>query len=210
MKILHLYYDLCNLYGDYGNLAMLERKLSEKGAQVTVDRLSVGDDINFSDYSLVYIGSGTELNQKVALKDIVKYKNDIKSALDNGTILLTTGNSFEIFGKEITDLDGNRFEGLGFFGFSVTESDKRIVTDAKCKTDIINDTVIGFVNKSSEITGVDTPMFAMEEGYGNCKDDSGEGIVYGNFYGTHIIGPVLVRNPALCDFFADKLIQKTE
>ena len=48
MKILHLFYDLLNLYGEYGNLCVLERGLKEKGTEVTVDKLSIGDEIDFS------------------------------------------------------------------------------------------------------------------------------------------------------------------
>ncbi len=203
MKILHLYYDLCNLYGEYGNLAVLERELQQKGKEVTVDRLSVGDETDFSQYSLIYIGSATERNQKVALKDLLPKKDNLKSAMENGTIILATGNAYEIFGSRITDARGNEYEGLGFFPFTVTESDKRIVADAKCTTTLTDGEIIGFVNKCSEISGIDTPMFTMQEGYGNCKDNNGDGIMSGSFYGTHLIGPVLVRNPALCKQMAD-------
>ena len=39
----------------------------------------------------------------------------------------------------------------------------------------------------------------------NGKDDNKEGVHYGNFYGTHLIVPLLIRNPQLCEYFADML-----
>ena len=40
-KILHLYHDLMNLYGESGNVRALARHLSDQGFQVVVDRKSV-------------------------------------------------------------------------------------------------------------------------------------------------------------------------
>ena len=54
-KILHLYHDLMNLYGESGNVRALARHLSDQGFQVVVDRKSVGDEIDFSQYGFVYI-----------------------------------------------------------------------------------------------------------------------------------------------------------
>ena len=68
--------------------------------------------------------------------------------------------------------------------------------------------IIGFVNKASLTTGATSPLFDVKQGSGNGKDDNKEGVHYGNFYGTHLIGPVLIRNPQLCEYFADMLIKK--
>ena len=205
MKILHLFYDLLNLYGEYGNLCVLERGLKEKGTEVTVDKLSIGDEFDFSQYDFIYIGSGTERNQKVALEYLMPYKEAISEALSNGKIILATGNAFEMFGKSITDCNKKEYQALGLFDFYTEESDKRTVTDAKSKCKFCEDTLIGFINKASEIKGIKNPFCEMLEGAGNTADDKNEGIHEGNFYGTHLIGPVLVRNPALLTFFVKLL-----
>ena len=55
MKLLHLYYDIMNLYGDYANVSAMKRILEKSGEQVTVDRLTLGDSVDFSQYDFVYI-----------------------------------------------------------------------------------------------------------------------------------------------------------
>ena len=40
IKILHLFHDLMNLYGDYGNVVMLQKRLAELGMDVSVDSIS--------------------------------------------------------------------------------------------------------------------------------------------------------------------------
>lgn len=208
MKILHLFYDLLNLYGEYGNLCVLERGLKEKGIEVTVDKLSIGDELDFSQYDLIYIGSGTERNQKVSLQYLMPYKKALSEALDSGKIILATGNAFEMFGKTITDCNKKEYEALGLFDFYTEESDQRTVTDAKSKCKFCEDTLIGFINKASEIKGIKNSFCEMLDGAGNTADDKNEGIHEGNFYGTHLIGPVLVRNPALLQHFVELLSEK--
>lgn len=208
MRIIHLFADLCNLYGDYGNVCALKRALENKGQNVEVEYQSIDDAIDISGADLVFIGSATERNQKVALEYLQGYKDNIKAALDNGTVILATGNSFEMFGQSVTDCDGVKHEGLSFFPYETVEGKDRIVTDSLCGTSLCGGDIIGFVNKASLTTGATSPLFDVKQGSGNGKDDSEEGVHYGNFYGTHLIGPVLIRNPQLCEYFADMLIKK--
>ena len=205
MRIIHLFADLCNLYGDYGNVCALKRMLENKGQNVEVEYQSIDDEIDVSGAVFVFIGSATERNQKVALNYLQSYKDNIKTALDNGTVILATGNSFEIFGQSVTDCDGVKHEGLSFFPYETIEGKERIVTDSLCATSLCGGDIIGFVNKASLTTGATSPLFDVKQGSGNGKDDNKEGVHYGNFYGTHLIGPLLIRNPQLCEYFADML-----
>ena len=77
IKIANIYDDLLNLYGDTGNAKALAYHLRETGEEVLLDKIKFGDEINFSEYNIIFIGSGTENNLKLALDDILQYKNDI-------------------------------------------------------------------------------------------------------------------------------------
>ena len=69
MKILHLYHDIMNLYGEYANVSALERMLEKSGVKFTTDRLTLFDNADLGDYDFIYIGSGTEKNQKLVLQE---------------------------------------------------------------------------------------------------------------------------------------------
>ena len=129
MKILHLFHDLMNLYGEYANTLALQKAVSEKGRAAEIEKLTVDDTLDFSEYDFIYIGSGTEKNQKVALEYLRPYKEQLKTALESGKIILSTGNSFEMFGEKITDRYGKEYDGLKLFGFTVIEGAERIVED---------------------------------------------------------------------------------
>ncbi len=203
MKILHLYHDIMNLYGDYANISALKRLFGFSGIECNVDRITFGENAIISDYDLIYIGSGTERNQKVVLEDIRKYRVSLKEYIDKGKTILMTGNSFEMTGKTLKDAEGNEYEGLGIFDFTTEEQNKvRNTADAVFTADFSDKPLVGFINKCSEINGITTPLFDVKMGLGNKKDDRKEGIRVNNFFGTHLTGPVLIKNPYFLIYIA--------
>lgn len=208
MKILHLYYDLMNLYGEYANVSALERYLKQQGIAVETDKKSLYDDIDFSKYGFIYIGSGTEKKQLIALSNIMQRKDAIRAAYESGAVILATGNAFELFGKKIISPDGKESEALGFFDFFTKVSqNERTLTDQVC-TCPSGEKAVGFINKASEIFGIKSPMFTVLFGEGNNKEEKTEGICENNFFGTHLTGPCLVKNPHIAEYFVKLICEK--
>lgn len=203
MKILHLYYDLMNLYGEYGNVVVLAKHLKDQGEEVSIDKKSLGDSIDFSEYAFIYCGSGSEKNQMVALNDLLKRKDNLDLAIKKGSIVLFTGNAMELLGKSINDQ-----KALDFVPITTSLSDKRYTGDVIVKNDKIGE-VVGFINKCSHIEeDEDIKLFDYQFIDNNLVDNKYEGYKLGNIYGTHIIGPVLVKNPNLMNYFVSKLLKK--
>ncbi len=207
MKLLHWYYDIMNLYGEYGNVRALERILQKSGENVTVERRTLGDKLTLSDYDFIYIGSGTERNQKVVLNDLRNYREQLGDAIKSGKVMLMTGNSFETLGKAITDAQGEKHEGLGLYDFTVTEQNRsRETADAVFEADFLSSPLVGFINKCSEIQGIAKPMFSVKLGLGNEKGSRGEGMRDGNLFMTHLTGPVLISNPHFLVYLASLIL----
>ena len=217
MKILHLYHDIMNLYGEYANVAALKRMLENNKIPCKVETLSVGDKLELLEYDFIYVGSGTESNQKYVMEHLKKYKGQLKSYIDAGRFLLMTGNAFEILGKTITDAKGKEYQGLGIFDFTVAEQERvRNTADAifslaeQSEGSVSNmenkgKELVGFVNKCSTVNGITNPLFQVKMGLGNEDGGKYEGIVYKNFYGTHLTGPMLIKNPYFLQDLASKL-----
>ena len=127
-KLLYLYDDLMNLYGENGNIRVLTRHLQDQGFSVTVDRRSLSDSLDFSGYALIYLGSGTESARNAALRHLVPYRDALQKAEQAGTILLFTGNAWEMLGASVTTGSGETIPGLGLFAFTVTESSEKRIT----------------------------------------------------------------------------------
>ena len=54
IKLLHLYYDILNIYGENGNMRALVKALEYQGLKVNVDFKTIDDEINFNDYDFIY------------------------------------------------------------------------------------------------------------------------------------------------------------
>ena len=180
MKIAYLYYDFLNLYGESGNIKIISNILKYNKIKHEIVYLSLDDELDFDRYDLVYIGSGTEDNLLIALKHLSKYKNDIKKYIEDNKFMLVTGNSVDMFGKKIEET-----KALNIFDYEVTK-DKRKMEE------VYNDKILGFINNNSY----------------NSEYSDTDIIRYNNFYGTYILGPILVRNPELVKKFLNDLTNK--
>ena len=208
IKILHLFPNLMNLYGEYINVRMLELCLESKGYEVCVHRKNENIiNINFLDYDFIYMGSGLESNQKIALKILKKHKTEISDFINSNKIFLLTGNSFEIFSKKIVS-NGIDYEGLGIFDFIVEEKfSKKIASNVIFKSEIFEKKIVGFINKFTEIFNIKHSLFEVQKGVGDNKNCKKEGIIFKNFFGTHLIGPLFVKNPHILEKISELLIK---
>ena len=84
-----------NLYGENGNVRVMQRHISDQGQSAQVECRTVGDELDFSQYAFIYAGSGTERNQKKALGHLLKYRDSFLAAVDEGTPVLFTGNAWD-------------------------------------------------------------------------------------------------------------------
>lgn len=207
MNILHLYPDLMNLYGDGGNLRALERRLAGQGEEAVIDRAAPGDEPDFDRYDFIYLGPGTERSQKAALEHLRPHADALKAALERGAHGLFTGNAASMLGQKVIDGDGKSHPGLGLLDFvSREKKNERYTGDAIVRHPDLRDPLVGFLNKCESWEGSVTPLFQVVMGKGDFPGGTGEGFIARNFLGTHLIGPVLVKNPHFHTWLLKRLL----
>ncbi len=205
IRIAHFYYDLMNLYGEHGNILALTHHLEEHKIHVITHYYSVDDEVDFSKYDFLYIGSGNKEAFELAREDILKHKKEWKKAYQNNTFILATGNAIDLFGKCFHTLEDEEKETLGLLSYESWETDFRIVGEQNYTSSFLSEEVIGFQNRSSVLKFVKEPhLFEVKEGTGYVPKAIDEGIHQKNFYGTYLLGPLLIRNP----YFTEYLIQE--
>lgn len=205
IKILHLYADLLNLYGEYGNVTILKKHLEDQNEEVVIDKKGLDEDIDFSQYDFIYIGSGLESNLKVALKDIKRNKNNLLKAIDDNKCILFTGGAYELLANKIDDE-----EGLGIIDMEVKHLDRRISGDVVMSHPEFGE-LVGFINKSFTISMHQKGTFEYifkDEGLVSEKDS--EGYQKNNLLATQLIGPLLVKNPAILNYYVKTLCKKVK
>ena len=200
VKLIHFYPDLMNLYGSYANLSVLRRALEAMGCTVEISSVQPGQEIDLSDADFLFMGAGTERAQKAALTDFRRFGETVKSAAKDGCAMLFCGTAMELLGASVTDADGCVFEGIGLASFTSAQGKKRFVEDIYGHTALYRDAVVGFMNKCSRITGIETPLLtSIDMGFGNDGAKTAEGFLWNNVIGSHLTGPLLVKNPRMLD-----------
>lgn len=209
LTIIHLYPDAMSLYGEYANIAVLRRHLESLGAAVTVREVSLEDEMDLSGGDVVYMGAGTEKRQKAVMASTSHHAAGLKAAAGDGVVLLFTGNAMETLGASVTDAAGNVWPGYALADFTTVETDRRVPGDVVAATPLWESPAVGFMNKCSVTRGVRTPLFSkLALGFGNEEEHGPEGYVDGNVFGTHLTGPVLVKNPDFLDLIIRRIFQR--
>jgi len=211
VKILHLYHDLMNLYGDWANTAALAHDINKRGYKAEISKKSIGDKIVFDDYDFIFIGSGTERSQLACIRDLVQYKDQLFKSINDGLPVLATGNAHELFGQSVTDYGANRHEMLGLLDFKTFQLNTRVTGDCLFKASFLDDKLAGYINRAggNQKSDIKRP-FTVEPGEGANFNVHSEGIMYKNLLGTYVTGPILVRNPPLLKYIADIIAGRAE
>lgn len=202
INILYLYYDLLNLYGESGNIKALKYYFESLGIDTHIKFTTLNEEINLKNIDLIYLGMGSEKNQLLVLKHLKKYKKEIENYILNNGFILSTGNSFELFGKTL-----DKEKGLGIFDFKSKKEEYRIVDEVLCKTPLIDKKILGFTNRNSILISKENNLFEVIKGVGNTPREIKEGFTKFNFYGTYLIGPILIRNPEFLRYLCNKIIK---
>lgn len=206
LNILYLYPDILELYGDFGNIQVLKYRLEKREIKVNVTPYSIGDEApDFTRFDLVFSGGGADQEQGILSEDLIKYKDNIKEAINNGVFFLLICGSYQLFGKYYKDADGNIIPGLEIFDYyteAIEDRQKRCIGNIVINTKLNSKEtkIIGFENHGGQTFNIDTPFGDVIYGNGNKFGDTIEGFMKQNVIATYLHGPLLSKNPELTDY----------
>lgn len=201
MKIEILFPEICNLYGDTGNILILEKAFKKENVFKTalIDRPKFLD----GDIDMIYMGAMSEKAQVLVLDKLLVHKELMKKLIDNGMKALFTGNAMDLLGKKIIEEDGSEIKGFGFFDFeTIIQRSPRL--NSLIYGHYKDFEMVGYKTQFSQSFAKDhnNYLFEVEKGIGINKESKLEGFKYKGLIGTNMTGPLLIKNP---DFAAEYL-----
>lgn len=203
IRIVHAYPDLMNIYGDYANIALLQKRLECAGHTVLVTHFSVTEEISLSGCDLLYFGAGTEKAMVAALRDLAEHAGEISSFAAFGGCVLATGNAMALLGNRVVAQDGEVLEGLALLDYESAVQPGRRYAEYILSTTLTAQPIVGAVNTSLAVSGDARPLFSVEACTEKQRDPAvALGAIWRNVCATQLCGPLLVRNPALLDAYA--------
>lgn len=197
-----LYPEYNNLYGDRGNCEYLQKKLTLAGYDVEIIETSLFDEPRFvsEKVDILLIGPCQEKHQLIEIEALKKYRDAINTRIENGGVILATGNAFEIFGDFIEDAKGEKHDCLKFFPYYAKQFSRLRYNDCSVG-EFDGMQITGFKNLLSHSYGENPcPFLTMKKGAGMNRETKIEGIHKNNLFATYHTGPLLPLNPQFTDY----------
>ena len=205
MKIEILFPEICNLFGDLGNMQYLECCLPE--AEWVVTRYGSEPLFASERPDLIYMGPTTERYQEKLIAFLRPYRVRLQELIQQDVPMLFTGNAAEILFESIENWDGRKIEGLKLLPFTAKRS----------HYDRFNGLVLGRFQDQFDTMGFQSqfsfwygdnstcPFVTCKKGIGLNKGSQLEGILYHHLIATTQLGPILVNNPRLTRWLLDTM-----
>ena len=208
LTIGHLFPDLLNLYGDRGNIQCMVQRLRWGGIDSEVKTYSLEDNIDFENLDIILLGGGSDREQMLVCNRLKEIKDKFKSYVeDNGVVIAICG-GYQLLGKYYETDDG-KIDGLDIVDIYTVQEKGRLINNIFIESDLCEMPIVGFENHGGRTyINKNKPLGKVVFGKGNNGKSGYEGVVYKNVIGTYLHGPLLPKNPQLCDYLLTKALER--
>ncbi|HYK08041.1 MAG TPA: cobalamin biosynthesis protein CobQ [Candidatus Eisenbacteria bacterium] len=226
-----LYSDLMSIYGDRGNIIVLEKRCEWRDIDVEIKNIGLeSSEKELLSCDLLMMGGAQDSQQTIVAKDLRAKKEALSKMIESGVPGLYICGGFQFLGKCYKEADGTVIEQLGVLDvytenpggqrligniaievdsslFIVQSLEKETTNDERITNNLI---FVGFENHGGRTRlGKNVkPLGRVLKGYGSNAEDGTEGAVYKNSIGTYFHGPILPKNPELADWLICKALEK--
>lgn len=204
LRILHLYPKDMNIYGDHGNVLVLQKRAEWHGYNPEIIEYNPGD--LFPDaVDMIVGGGGQDSGQDNVQNDLLSIGPTLQKLADRGTPILVICGLYQLFGKFFKTQDGHVIKGIGLFDIETVAGSERLIGNIVTHSSQFGD-IIGYENHSGQtfLKSTVTPLGTVTKGAGNNGKDGLEGARYKNVIGSYLHGSLLPKNPAIADWMIER------
>lgn len=208
ITVVQLYPKDMNIYGDYGNVLVIKRRLEWYGYTPHIIHYNVGDTFP-ENADIIIGGGGQDSGQEIIHADLIKIGPKLQALADRDVPMLLVCGLYQLFGAFFTTLGGTTLTGIGILDIETHGTHERLIGNIVTTSDEFGD-IIGYENHSGQtFLGTHTKPFAtVIKGAGNNTSDGHEGARYKNVIGTYLHGSLLPKNPRIADFLIKSAVTK--
>lgn len=206
LRLVHLYPDLLNLYGDGGNLKVLMQRCAWRGIPIELTEIHYGDDFDLDGADIVFLGGGPDREQHLASEELFKNRDALAAYAENDGVLLAICGGFQILGKNWL-MGDESVEGLSIIDAETLRAGKgfdRLIENVALVSPLASRPVIGYENHAGRThlgSGVEPfGKVISTTGHGNNDTSGADGVRHKNVLGTYLHGPLLGKNPEIADW----------
>ena len=208
ITILQLYPRDMNIYGDFGNVLVLKKRLQWYGYDVKLLDYNPGDV--FPDgVDIIVGGGGQDSGQNKIQADLLSIAPHLKELADKDTPMLVICGLYQLFGKFFKTAIGEVIQGIGLLDIETFGKSERLIGNVITTSDQFGE-IVGYENHSGQTYLGDNvqPLGQVRLGAGNNTEDANEGARYRNVIGSYLHGSLLPKNPKIADFLIERAVTK--
>jgi CobQ-like glutamine amidotransferase family enzyme len=189
-----------NIYGDFGNVLTLKRRLEWYGYEPKIVSYNPGDTFP-DDVDIIIGGGGQDSGQGKIQADLLSIGERLRNLADSGTPMLMICGLYQMFGKFFKTVDGDMIEGISLLDIETYGKSERLTGNIVSISSEFGE-IVGYENHSGQtfLGKTITPLAEVRLGAGNNTTDASEGARYKNVIGTYLHGSLLPKNPRIADF----------
>ncbi|PFN25997.1 type 1 glutamine amidotransferase [Bacillus cereus] len=195
--IYHYFPNTLNLYGDRGNVTILEKQLEWRGIEAEIHYVEQVKDYPVSQADLIFIGGGSDSEQQIVQEQLLSIRKELKAAIEDGLAALCICGGYQLLGDYYETANSDIIQGLGILPFYTscknTGSVGRLVGNVRVQSEKFG-RIVGFENHSGQTFHSFECLGQVLQGYGNNTTEKKEGLLYKNLIGTYLHGPFLSSN----------------
>lgn len=204
----HLYPDILNLYGDRGNIQCMMKRCQWRGIGAETVEYSLEDEIDFSKIDIVLLGGGSDREQMIVCRKLQKIQKKFKEYVEDYGVVIAVCGGYQLLGNYYQTEQG-KMEGLHLVDLYTEQKPGRLIDNIILKSDLFEMPVVGFENHGGRTNiGKNKPFGKVLYGSGNDGESGYEGVIYKNVIGTYLHGPLLPKNPQVCDYLISKALER--
>ena len=208
LTIGHLYPDLLNLYGDRGNIRCLVKRAQWRGIDASVQEFQLHDDIDFSQLDIVLLGGGSDREERLVCEELTAIRDDFKEYVEQDGVVIAICGGYQLLGSYY-QMGEDILPGLELVDLYTKQGEGRLIGNITIQSDLFPMPITGFENHGGRTYINNTkPLGKVVSGFGNTDNQDYEGICYRNVIGTYLHGPLLPKNPMLCDYLLQKALER--
>ena len=212
LNIVHLYPDLLNLYGDRGNIQCLRMRCKWRGIDAQVTECNLEDHLSLASADIVLLGGGSDREQQIVCTRLQQVRPELRDYVEDGGTLIAICGGYQLLGHYYDTPEG-RMKGLSLVDLYTEQGSPRLISNIVLRNESLPDAlpyeIVGFENHGGRTyIGDNMPFGKVLYGHGNNGKDACEGVLYRNVIGTYLHGPLLPKNPHVCDLLLQRALSR--
>lgn len=208
LTIGHLYPELLNLYGDRGNIQCMMKRSLWRGIEAETIAFGLEDSIDFSKLDIVLLGGGSDREQRIVCSRLRNIRENFHHYVEDGGSVLAVCGGYQLLGHYYKT-EEDTLEGLSLVDLYTEQGSPRLIDNIVLENPDFSLPIVGFENHGGRTyIGDNKPFGKVVYGHGNNGEDGQEGVLYKNVVGTYLHGPLLPKNPHICDYLLSNALER--